>query len=635
MGILLLLYAMTRLVFWWYNHRQFPGIGFHEGLMIFLRGLQQDLVTVILVNSPVLCLSAIAAYLRPDHFLRRGLIVISRWLFTGLNAAGIALNILDVGYFQFSRHRSNLDLLYVFSDSLGSFKSVLAGYWLLLLFFTGTLFILIRTARNAIPGNRPAGKVALSASSVHTQAASRPRLALYQLLVLTAAMLITGALPRRFVLPSTPLLSLNAADLPLAQNSAFTFMYSVLRKQHQLKPVNYFPAQELASIVSTSHNMGKDGDTLQRKNVVICILESFSRCYLTPGDPMKANTPFFDSLIGKSMYFPNAHANGYTSNQGIVAILAGLPSFLDEPFFYSEYANTPLRSIGNILKEKGYDTNFFLGAGKDHFGFGKFTHMAGIDHYYSRSDFNDDRAYDGNWGIFDEPFLRFGARVLAGKPTPFLAVFFNISSHPPFTIPPQYRERFNYPDQTPAQRSISYTDHSFQTFFADCSKAPWFRNSIFVFCADHWLDPYNKKKPYNFVNPTSIPIFIYDPSRDGAVVNNTLAAQVDLTPTILELLHYKGSYTGMGKSLLDSATANNYSVIRNGDLYLIITKDFVLGYDLLREKSRFLYRHSGDDVEMNDLLEEDAQWGARTRLERLLKANIQCYDQALTRRSLE
>jgi len=48
---------------------------------------------------------------------------------------------------------------------------------------------------------------------------------------------------------------------------------------------------------------------------------------------MKANTPFFDSLIARSIYFPNAYANGYSSNQGIVSILAGLPSFLDEPFF--------------------------------------------------------------------------------------------------------------------------------------------------------------------------------------------------------------------------------------------------------------------------------------------------------------
>ena len=619
--------------------------------MIFTRGLQQDTVTLIFLNAPVLVLAAAAVYLKPGSFLRRSLYRISRWLFTGLNAAGIAINILDAGYFRFSRHRSNLDLLYVFSDSLGSFKSILAGYWLLLVFFAIMIFILIRTAARTIPGAprtssapglHPATPRALAAHSGSPTAVPPVRLLVFQALVLVAFLFITGLLPGNLVLPSTPLLSLKADDLPFAQNSAFTFIYSVARRQKELKRVDFFPEQELRTIVSAAHDMGEAKDTFEKKNVVICILESFSRCYLTPGDPMKAVTPFFDSLIGKSIFFPAAHANGYTSNQGIVAILAGLPSFIDEPFYYSEYANTPLRSIGNILKEKGYNTNFFMGAGKDHFGFGKFTHMAGIDHYYSRADFDEDpdsggdRSYDGNWGIFDEPFLRFGARVLAKKPSPFLAVFFNISSHTPFTIPPSYGDRFDLPGQTPAQRSISYVDHSFQQFFASCRKAPWFRNTLFVFCADHWFDPLNGKTTFNYVNTSSIPIILFDPSRDSGQRNNTLAAQVDLTPTILNLLHYKGSYTGFGKSLLDSAAANKYvlSKIRE-DVYQIITGDFVLGYDLKKEKSVYLYRYCGEALQGKDLVDDNASQQIRAGLERILKANIQCYNQSLIRRRLE
>jgi len=156
-----------------------------------------------------------------------------------------------------------------------------------------------------------------------------------------------------------------------------------------------------------------------------------------------------------------------------------------------------------------------------------------------------------------------------------------------------------------------------------------------VFCADHWLDPFPGKGAYNYVSNSSIPIFLYDPSRDSGVTNNILAAQVDLGPTILDWLHYKGPYTGMGRSLLDSATANNYAISRAGDVYLIITGDLVLGYDLQKDKSRFLYRHSGDVIEKKDLLEDSASADARTRMERILKANIQSYNEALTRRSLE
>lgn len=120
---------------------------------------------------------------------------------------------------------------------------------------------------------------------------------------------------------------------------------------------------------------------------------------------------------------------------------------------------------------------------------GKFCNMIGIDHYYGRKAFNDDRYYDGNWGIFDEPFLQFGIRKLNQKHTPFFSVFFTISSHPPFTIPEKYKEKFNYPGQSPAQHSISYVDYAFRQFFDSCKNTPWFKNTLFVFSADHWLGP--------------------------------------------------------------------------------------------------------------------------------------------------
>jgi phosphoglycerol transferase MdoB-like AlkP superfamily enzyme len=283
-----------------------------------------------------------------------------------------------------------------------------------------------------------------------------------------------------------------------------------------------------------------------------------------------------------------------------------------------------------------------MGAGKDHFGFGKFAHMAGIDHYYSREDFNNDqsggdRFYDGNWGIFDEPFLQFGAKVLAGKHHPFLAVFYTISAHPPYTIPTALRERFAFPGKSPAQRSISYTDYSFQHFFETCRKAPWFSNTLFVFCADHWLNP-DDHTGYTFVNSSTIPIFIYDPSTAEGCVRHSLASQVDLAPTILDMLHYKGIYTGLGRSLLDTAIADSdrYAINRFAfGSYEIINDELVLIYDGVQDRSSYLYRYKTDPLLKDNLLGDKRYAGDRKKLETLIKANLQAYNQALLRRSLE
>lgn len=614
-------YLSCRAVFVVWNHHLFRFHGPAEYLSVFWWGLRMDLAAIALLNLPVLVLYACAQYLSAPARTTRGLRLSGRIAFIVLNGVGMALNILDTGYFRFSKHRSNLDLWYVAGDSAGSFGSVLRLYFPLVILFLLSIWLLVKLSGYLFKQLRQP----LAASPVATAA-----------LLLLLLLCIRGWQTRPLI-PSSPLLDLDPDKLPLAQNSVVTMAYSLLKQEHQLTPKNYFSPGELESIVTTRHFLaGRGRDSMDRKNVVLVILESFSRCYIMPGDRHKAQTPFFDSLIRKSLFFPHAFANGVESNQGIVAILGGLPSLTDEPFFYSPYANTPLHSLGNILKEKGYSTNFFMGAGRDHFGFGKFTRMAGLDHSYWQNDFNDDRYYDGNWGIFDEPFLQYGAHMLSSLPQPFFASFFTISAHPPHTIPPVYRARFDLPGQTPAQRSIAYTDYAMQQFFATCRTMPWFKNTLFVFCADHWLAP-DDSTTFSYADRWAIPIFIYDPAHDTGRLDGVVSGQVDVAPTILDLLNYRGTYSGFGRSLLDTtiAATDRYVVNRIGDGYQLIADQYLYAYDPQHDKGLYLYRYTTDTACTHDLLTVDSAAPIRKRLEKLLKANIQRYCQALTNRSLD
>ena len=615
-----------RLIFWIYNVSAFGTISLKAAFRIGCRGFQQDLATIILANSPVLLLVLIADWLPGARKLLYGA---ARILFVLLNTVLLALNLLDAGYYSFLRRRSNSDLLYVWKDSLPAVGSMVAAFWPLLICFFGCMILL-----------------GWMAWRVHSPLRDRPSvrrgfpLLFGQLLFILLLILPTGLLiPGQRVIPGTPLLSVEPKYLSLAQNSGLTFAYSLLEHQETFGTRAYFSPEVLKQLVRTDRPVEETGsaDTMRRKNVVICILESFSRCYLVPGDPYKANTPFFDSLIRKSIFFPNSWAEGTESNQGIASILAGLPAFLDQPFYYSQYANTPLRGIGNVLKEERYSTNFFMGAGKDHFGFGKFTKMAGIDHYYSSDDFHDDRFFDGNWGIFDEPFLQFGAQKLSTIREPFLAVFFNISSHFPYTIPAPYKDRFAFPDKTIPQRSVSYVDYSFQRFFETCRKAPWFKNTLFVFSADHWLSPAPGKIHYTRVNSFTIPMFLYDPSCDSGEVRSTLANQVDLTPTILDRLHYKGNYYGFGRSLLDRTLpdSDRYTVNHFEVAYQIIDDKYVLGYDTAQNKTLYMYDYHTDSLLRDNLIGNKNLLPRQERLEKFLKANLQAYSEALSRRSFE
>jgi phosphoglycerol transferase MdoB-like AlkP superfamily enzyme len=630
-------YFLLRVVFIVYNYRLFTFQGTAELIRIFLWGCRMDLSALGLLNLPALFLFFIAQYFPPRpgreivrstrFFHRIPLQLLPAWsAFILLNTAGLAINILDAGYFRFVKHRSNLDLIYVLGDSAGSFGSLFLRYLPLPVLFIVSVWVLIRLA----------GWVFVSPGAP----VSRRTLPIVQAVLILLFFIAIRGWQDRPIIPAAPLLSLDPVKLPLAQNSVGTFIYSALNREEQIAPENYFSQTELHKIISTVHYVRAHPplrDSLHRKNVLLFILESFSRCYVMPGDRWKARTPFFDSLLRKSIFFPNSFANGFSSNQGIVAILGGLPAFTDEPFFYSSYANTPLHSIGNILKDQGYNTNFFMGASRDHFGFGKFAHMAGLEHTYWRNDFDDERFYDGNWGIFDEPFLQYGAGVLSAKPQPFLGVFFTISAHPPYTLPENARRQCTIPGQNDAQNSITYTDFAFSRFFASCRDKPWFRNTIFIFCADHFLDPDEGRTHFSYLDFSTIPIFVYEPDRDTGEMRPTVAGQVDLTPTILDLLGYNGSYTGFGRSLLDTSIAdsNRYVVNRLAGNYEIITDRFILGYNQSQERSCYFYQYAKDSALKHDLLNDRAYAADRNRLERLIRANIQAYSQSLNRRSLE
>ncbi|MBK7110438.1 MAG: hypothetical protein IPH61_15285 [Bacteroidetes bacterium] len=96
-------------------------------------------------------------------------------------------------------------------------------------------------------------------------------------------------------------------------------------------------------------------------------------------------------------------------------------------------------------------------------GFDKFLERAGFDGYFGRNEYGNDKDFDGNWGIFDEPFLKWTANKMSTLPTPFYSEIFTISSHHPFTIPHQYAGRFPI-GEIPMMATVAYTDYALQQF---------------------------------------------------------------------------------------------------------------------------------------------------------------------------
>jgi phosphoglycerol transferase MdoB-like AlkP superfamily enzyme len=287
--------------------------------------------------------------------------------------------------------------------------------------------------------------------------------------------------------------------------------------------------------------------------------------------------------------FDRAFANGKHSIDALSSIALGLPALMEDSYISSPYLPNDVRGLGTLLKPMGYSTYFFHGGERGTLGFDRFSSKAGFDAHFDMEDYGDRSDFDGNWGIYDEPFLQYTADKLTETAQPFCAVFFSLSSHHPFTIPEKHRRAFAR-TSVEMEAPVRYSDYALAQFFDSARLQPWFSNTVFIITADHtgviYDEDYN-----NHVGCYAIPIAIYDARQPIAGHRHEVVQQTDILPTILQLSGYEGSYMAFGSSLLDTSgfkycvnQMNDIAQIISGDLVLTMSRDGVIGlYDFVRD----------------------------------------------------
>jgi phosphoglycerol transferase MdoB-like AlkP superfamily enzyme len=421
-----------------------------------------------------------------------------------------------------------------------------------------------------------------------------------------------------------------ARNMPLILNTPFTIAKTIGEKP--LKTFRYYKSEEELSGIFTPVHTWK-GNTQRKENVVIIILESVSREHIGVLNHHLENgryqgfTPFLDSLIGQGYYF-DAFANGKTSIQGIPAILSAIPSLMNESITQSGYAATEYASIASLLKPFGYTTAFFHGGTNGTMGFDAYTRMTGFDRYYGRTEYNNEKDYDGKWGIRDEEFLQFTANTIQGMQQPFAAAVFTLSSHHPYYVPPRYQNVFRQ-GKLPIQQSIMYTDHSLARFFYTARHMPWYRNTLFVITADHSSESYYPyyKTP---IGQYAIPLLFYKPGSDLKGVSTLMAQQTDILPSILGYLGYNGTFIAFGNDLFHSGSAPRFSIHYLSGIYGLLKDGYYLEND--GQRTTALYNLEKDPMQQVNIAGKAGK--EQQELERFLRAYVQQYNNRLTENRL-
>ena len=575
LAMVFVMYQVARAGYWAENVCEL-----HYTQEVFWGGLVFDTSAILYTNVLWVLMMLFPWYRKENPTYHR----VCKCVYLVVNGIALAMNLADAAYFPFTMRRTTTTVFGEFSNegNLGRiFGLELINHWYLVVLFMVVMALMwwgYKTPQ--LDYRKMSGKVRYHVVSV---------VALLVFLPLCVAGMRGG-----FTTAVRPITISNAnqytdspKDVALVLNTPFA-MIRTIGKSVFVVPRYFESEDELEKIYSPVHaGSGKACDTCvyNKRNVVILIVESFGREYIgalnkeLEGGKYQGYTPYVDQLIGESTTFKYSYCNGRKSIDGMPSILCSIPMFV-EPFILTPASMNDFTGLAGLLGEEGYETAFFHGAQNGSMGFQAFARKTGFQKYYGRTEYEAAKGtddFDGTWAIWDEPFLQYYAEEMSRMKEPFMTAVFTASSHHPFEIPEKYKTVF---PEGPLEihKCIRYTDMAIGKFFETAKRQKWFENTIFVLTSDH-TNMSDHKEYQTDLGGFCSPIIIYDPQKPEGEIQDKIAQQIDIMPTVLGLLGYQKPYLAFGIDVLNTPAEDTWAVNYLNGVYQYVKHGEVIQFD--------------------------------------------------------
>lgn len=612
MGILMLIFSLCRIVFYIRNAAYFPEAGISE----FMTGMWFDLIATCLLFFPLIIIELFPNKNRKARWFRITLKVVTGIVFF----TGILVNLIDIEYFAHTSSRSGSSLFVMLgfgNDLFNQLPSFFRDYWyiliLLIAFLIGVWWIL---------------KHIYSTKDDSLDVNTWKQLGIMVFTGALAVFIARGGFVHKPIRPTQASKYTEASNIPLVLNTAFTVINSF--GASPLEEKTFMSQKEALTLFNPIHNYAGN-QRLKDQNICIIILESFTIEFINSLNVDQEDwAPFFDELADSSLVFTHAFANGKKSIDAVPAIISSIPKMMRDEFLLSSYSVNQLESLPEIMDKMGYSTGFYHGATNGSMNFDAFSAMAGFASYYGRSEYNNDAHYDGTWGIYDEEFMTWSIDRFSEMKEPFFTTLFTISSHPPYSLPKKYEEKYkNAP--TEMHKVIQYTDFSLQQFFHKARKQDWFDHTLFVITADH--TPGSKRSMYlHDRGKMHIPLMLYHPTDTffrGR--NDKIVGQIDIMPTLLDLLGYQQDFFSFGRSVFENTPGFTFSEV--SDKKMLIETVNGHSYTLVYQNEQAIALYDFDDIHhKHNLINEKAD--VVDQMTRKLQAVIQVHNNVMIRNKM-
>lgn len=604
LSLLYIIISITQVVFYFYNQSLLGEISLAE-LPNLLRGaLVFDTISIVYINCLFIVLSLLPLRVRAHKIYQKTLF----WIFVVSNSiAVVLLNVADIVYYSVTQKRFTFEEFHFLQENSNNggilWQTALENWGLVLLvvLLIGAMIF----AYKKIPSYNFSLKKHL------------PYYAIATVVLCGVIYLSISAVRGGFghgVRPYTLSNAVNYTQTPQKANLILSNPFCVLRTMRHkgIEVPHYFSEEVLDTHFSPLHQPQKSIKNLGKKNVVLFVLESFSKEHSKFYCPElyknhSGFTPFLDSLLQHSYVFTNAFSNGLKSIEALPSILASIPSY-ETSFVLLPQSLSTINGLPYMLAQKGYTTSFFCGADKNSMGFEAIASQVGVQKFFTREDYEKSNPVNKNtveplWGVFDMPFYQYMADELTHMPEPFFATVFNLTSHHPFVVPADY-ENILPQGFTKVQKPVAYTDKSLQQLFARIKNEPWFENTLFVFIADHPSSERYSDYAKTPKGSTSIFYFMYTPTHELQGIDSQITQQLDVMPTVLGLLGNSEPYFAFGRDVLNDSVQLPMAVNYVNQLYQSITEDATYYFD---RNSLLMAYAAGDTLQKHNIVNRDTE----------------------------
>jgi phosphoglycerol transferase MdoB-like AlkP superfamily enzyme len=303
-----------------------------------------------------------------------------------------------------------------------------------------------------------------------------------------------------------------------------------------------------------------------RPNVVLILMESFRAFESGAYGASPSFTPRFDLLAKEGVFFRRFYANGAQTVRGEFAIHSSYcPNFIGDPV-YIDQPDIHIRTLPMILKDRGYST-LWIGSFSAKFeNKMKFLSRHGVDNFFQ--DVPLRRPAIG-WGPSDMDLFDYAFDVLSKQKEPFFAEIMTLSNHFPFAAYPT-------DGQAPPTRGgklyqaychgIYYTDQAVGEFLERVRRSPLADNTVFILTGDHgiWLFPPGGKTAAIAVRQElffRIPCLFWSPKLLRPEAINDIGSQIDIMPTLLDLMNIYTENAFLGNSLFRPGAAGHCALM--------------------------------------------------------------------------